>query len=167
MANDVRRHPPLDDVDRLILQTLLDDGRLPNNALAEKVGVAPSTCLARVRALREAGVIRGVNADVDLAALGRTTEAMILVELRENARGHVEAFKASIADMPGVISFFYLTGTHDYLLHVAVADSGALRELLHDRLAAHPAVRATQTHLVLDHGRGRAPLFGARTRPRT
>ena len=130
MANDVRRHPPLDDVDRLILQTLLDDGRLPNNALAEKVGVAPSTCLARVRALREAGVIRGVNADVDLAALGRTTEAMILVELRENARGHVEAFKASIADMPGVISFFYLTGTHDYLLHVAVADSGALRELL-------------------------------------
>lgn len=166
MANDVRGRPALDDVDRLILQSLLDDGRLPNNALADKVGVAPSTCLARVRALRDAGVIRGVNADVDLGALGRPTEAMILVELRENARGHVEAFKASVADMPGVVAYFYLTGSHDYLLHVAVADSAALRDLLHERLAAHPAVKTTQTHLVLDHGRGRAPLFPARQRPR-
>ncbi len=160
MPNIVRGVPPLDDTDRVILTALVEDGRTPNNALAERAGIAPSTCLTRVRTLRERGVLRGVHADVDPAAVGRETQAVVLVDLRENARGHVEAFKASIADVPGVVASFYLAGPHDYLLHVAVPDPAALRDLLHERIAAHPAVRSTQTHLVLEHVRGRAPLFG-------
>lgn len=168
MSDRGRRSTGLDEIDRAILQALVEDGRTTNNALAERVGIAPSTCLARVRALRDGGVLRGVHADVDLTAVGRPTQAVVLVNLRENARGHVEAFKASIADLPGVMAYFYLAGTHDYLLHVAVADSAALRDLLHERLSAHPAVRSTETHLVLDHARGRQRLFlDAGRRPRS
>lgn len=158
MPQDVRRRPTLDDVDRRLLQALVDDGRTPNNALAEQAGIAPSTCLARVRGLRERGVIRGVHADLDLAEVGRPVQALVSVRLRANVRGHVDAFRDVAAALPGVVSIFYLAGTQDYLLHVAVADSAALRDLLHDHLAAHPAVLSTETHLVLDHQRGSAPL---------
>jgi DNA-binding Lrp family transcriptional regulator len=66
------RAPELDAVDRRILRVLAHDARVPNNALAEHVGIAPSTALGRVRALRERGVIRGYHADIDPVALGRS-----------------------------------------------------------------------------------------------
>ena len=77
-------------MDRTILNVLIQDARTPNNALAAQVGVAPSTCIGRVRALRDAGVIRGYHADVDPAALGRPLQALIAVRLRPGARGIVE-----------------------------------------------------------------------------
>ena len=159
MPNIVRGVPPLDDTDRVILTALVEDGRTPNNALAERAGIAPSTCLTRVRTLRERGVIRGVHADVDPAAVGRETQAVVLVDLRENARGHVEAFKASIADVPGVVASFYLAGPHDYLLHVA-------------RRAARPAPRADRRapRRPVDAdppGAGARPGAGAAVRHRT
>ena len=55
----------IDETDRAILRLLADDARLPNNAIAESVGIAPSTCLGRIRALRDKGVIRGYHADID------------------------------------------------------------------------------------------------------
>ena len=72
-----------------MLRVLAADARIPNNALAERVGIAPSTCLGRVRALRERGVIRGYHADIDPAALGRPIQAMIAVRLQSHARGHI------------------------------------------------------------------------------
>src|SRR6185312_15199584 len=76
----------IDDVDRRILNALHDDARIPNSALAELVGIAPSTCHGRVRRLQELGVIRGFYADIDPAALGLTLQAMISVSLQSNAR---------------------------------------------------------------------------------
>src|ERR1022692_1448697 len=66
----------LDEIDQIIVRELARDARIANNALAERVGIAPSTCLGRVRSLRERGVIRGYHADVDPAALGRPLQAM-------------------------------------------------------------------------------------------
>ena len=77
----------LDEIDRHLVRELARDARQANNALAERVGIAPSTCLGRVRALRERGVIRGYHADVDQAALGRPLQAMIAVRLQSHARG--------------------------------------------------------------------------------
>src|SRR3712207_9348738 len=83
----------LDRVDRAILETLSADARIPNNQLAERVGVAPSTCLARVRALRESSVLRGFHAEIDLAALGRPLQAMIAIRLAVHDRAQIEDFK--------------------------------------------------------------------------
>ncbi|MGA8338487.1 MAG: winged helix-turn-helix transcriptional regulator, partial [Solirubrobacteraceae bacterium] len=63
--------PPVDDIDRALLELLARDARITNQRLADRVGVAPSTALARLRSLRDRGVIRGFHAEVDLAALGR------------------------------------------------------------------------------------------------
>ena len=77
----------LDGTDRAILQVLADDARISNKELADRVGIAQSTCLARVRALRESGVIRGFHADIDPRALGHDLQAMIAIRLQPHARG--------------------------------------------------------------------------------
>src|SRR5215216_6009879 len=88
--------PPLDAVDRAILVALSENARMPNARLAERVGIAPSTCLARVNALRENGVLLGFHAEIDLAALGRPLQAMIAVRLAVHAREQIEAFTDAV-----------------------------------------------------------------------
>jgi len=150
-ANIVRS--PLDEVDRRLLRALAADARIPNNALARKAGIAPSTCLARVRALRERGVIRGYHADVDPAALGRPLQAMIAVRLRTSARAHITAFMARISRLPEVLNVFFLGGADDFFVHIAAADTEALREFVVEHLNADPDVGLTETNLIFDHVR--------------
>src|SRR6476646_12126300 len=102
VPNDV-----LDEVDLRIVRALAEDARMPNNALAALAGIAPSTCLGRVRALRERGAIRGYHADIDPAVLGRPLQAMITVRLQSHARGHIPDFMAKIAELPEVIHVFF------------------------------------------------------------
>jgi DNA-binding Lrp family transcriptional regulator len=153
--------PPLDGTDRAVLAALVEDGRMPNNALAARAGVAPSTCLARVRELRRRGVLRGVHADVDLAATGRGLQAMIAVRLRSHVREQVELFRRTAPGLPGVVGMFHVSGADDYLLHVAVPDADALRDFVLDHLTGHPAVGHTETSVIFEHVRGTSDLVGA------
>jgi DNA-binding Lrp family transcriptional regulator len=143
--------PGLDDVDRRLLRELAADARIPNNALAERVGIAPSTCLGRVRALRAAGVIRGYHADVDPAALGRPIQAMISVRLQSHARGHIPAFMAKIAKLPEVLNVFFLGGADDFHVHIAATSTDNLREFVVVNLSGDPDVALTETNLIFDH----------------
>lgn len=145
----------LDDVDRAILSALRDDGRVTNAALAEQVGVAASTCLLRVRELRRRGVLRGVHADVDLARTGRPLQAIIAVRMRAHVREQVELFRAEMPAIEGVIGMFHVSGKDDWLVHVAVPDTDALRDFVVQHLTGHPAVSHTETNLVFDHLPGR------------
>ncbi|MFD0328040.1 Lrp/AsnC family transcriptional regulator [Streptacidiphilus monticola] len=142
--------PELAPVDRAILRLLAADGRMPNNAIAEAVGIAPSTCLSRIRALRERGVIRGFHADVDPAALGLGIQAMIAVRLHAHTRGAIEAFTAEVPSSQGCWRRITWQGD-DYLLHIAVPDTDALRDFVLEHLTAHPAVAHTETSLIFAH----------------
>jgi DNA-binding Lrp family transcriptional regulator len=148
------QQPPLDAVDRAILVALSENARLPNNRLAERVGVAPSTCLTRVNALRESGVLLGFHAEIDLAALGRPLQAMIAIRLAVHARQQIDAFTEVVRGLPGVLSVFHMTGVTDYLVWVAAADMPQLREFVVDHLATHPAVAHAETSLIYEHRRG-------------
>ena len=145
--------PPLDDVDRTLLRALAADARLPNNALAQRAGIAPSTCLGRVRALRERGVIRGYHADVDPAALGRPIQAMISVRLQSHARGHIPDFMARIAELPEVLNVFFLAGADDFYVHIAATSTGNLRDFVVVNLSGNADVALTETNLIFDHVR--------------
>ena len=148
--------PGLDDVDRRLVRLLADDARMPNNALAEAVGIAASTCLGRIRALRDRGVIRGYHADIDQEALGRGLQALIAVRLQAGARDQIGAFTDGIRGRREVQSVFFLAGANDFLIHVAAAGSAELRAFVVDELSAHPAVAFTETNLVFEHQRGTA-----------
>jgi DNA-binding Lrp family transcriptional regulator len=145
----------LDDVDLVIVRELARDARLPNNALAERAGIAPSTCLGRVRSLRERGVIRGYHADVDPAALGRPLQAMIAVRLQSHARGRIREFVARVAGLPEVLNVFFLAGKDDFLLHVAAPSTSGLREFV-ETLSSNADVSYTETSLIFEHIRADA-----------
>jgi DNA-binding Lrp family transcriptional regulator len=140
----------LDDVDRALLRHLAADARITNAALAEVVGVAPSTCLARVRSLRERGVIRGYHADIDAAAVGLPLQAMISVRLQSDARDRLGEFLGLVRRLPAVRDVYFVAGADDYLLHVATAGTGALRDLV-DTLNGHRDVAGTVTSLIFEH----------------
>ena len=148
------RQATVDAVDRAILEQVAQDARITNQRLAERVGIAPSTALARLRALRERGVIRGFHAEVDLAALGRPLQALIAVRLAVHARDQIDAFTDTVRRLPGVLMVFHLTGVTDYLVWVAAADAQDLREFVVDHLATHPSVSHAETSLIYEHRRG-------------
>ncbi|KFD44523.1 MULTISPECIES: Lrp/AsnC family transcriptional regulator [Cellulosimicrobium] len=152
MPKDLRP-PALDDVDRRILDVLATDARATNAAVAARVGIAASTCHARVRALVDRGVIRGFRADVDPAALGRGLEALIAIRLQAGARKGLEAFRDYLLTLPDVEGVFFVTGDRDFLLHVAVADSDALRDLVSRTLSVRPEVAGTSTTVIFEHAR--------------
>ena len=145
----------LDSVDRTLLAALQRDGRTPNNELARQAGIAPSTCLARVRALRERGAIRGIHADVDPEVLGLSIQAMIAVSLKADARTALADFAADVAEKPYVLNVFFVSGSYDYLLHVATGDSDGLRDIVTD-ISGTGKVAGTETHLIFEHRPGRA-----------
>ena len=151
----------LDRTDQALVAALQEDARISNKDLAERVGLAPSTCLERVRALRARGVLRGFHADVDRTSLGRGLESIIAVRIRPHSRAYVDSFRTAALAMPEVIELFHVTGADDFLLHVAVADTDALRDFVLDRLTVRPEVGHVESRVVYDHARRPAlePLY--------
>ncbi len=148
----------VDDTDRRILSALHADARISNSALAELVGIAPSTCHGRVRRLQELGVIRGFYTDVDPAAMGLALQAMVSVTLQSNARGKIRSFIQQIRRKPQVMDVYFLAGADDFILHVAARDTEHLRSFVVENLNADADVAGTQTSLIFEHLRGASPL---------
>jgi len=144
------RLDPLDEVDATLVRLLQDDARLSNARLAEEAGIAPSTCLMRVRSLIERGVIRGFHADLDPRALGLGLEALISVNIRVGARNTIASFSEEMRQLPEVVQVFFLGGAEDFIIHVATRDTDHMRQFVVDNLSAHPSVASTRTSLVFD-----------------
>lgn len=157
-SKKVRRDVELDATDRQILRLLTDDARMPNNALAAEVGLAPSTCLLRVRRLIDTGVIQGFHADVPPEALGRPLQALISVRLQAQARARIGSFVERFAALPGVLNVFFLAGVNDFLLHVAATSPDDLRDFVVENLSASRDVAATETNLIFEHAAPRTGL---------
>ena len=138
----------LDRIDRSLVRALQKNARVSNKALAEQVGLAPSTCLARVRSLRARGVVRGFHAEVDPAALGRSAQALVAVRVQPHSRPVVESFWRHVLSLSETLAIFHVSGTDDFLVHVAVADTHALRDFVLDRLTSRPEVAHLETHLI-------------------
>ena len=130
----------MDRIDRAIIGELRRDARLPNVELAERISLSPSACLRRVRALEQAGVIRGYHADIDPAADGRGFEVEVMIELTHKDRATVEAFELRIAAMDPVVECRRMFGVPDYLVRVAVADTAAYEAFYMNELAELPGI---------------------------
>ncbi|MFT4122302.1 MAG: Lrp/AsnC family transcriptional regulator [Microbacteriaceae bacterium] len=156
--NDLR--PVLDDVDRRLLALLQADARASNASLAASLGIAPSTCLARVRALIERGAVTGFHAALDPRALGLGLEALVSVNIKVGARQAVATFASELERLSEVIQVFFLGGAEDFIVHVATRDSDHLRQFVVDNLSVHPSVASTRTSLVFSHTEPRLAVPG-------
>lgn len=130
----------MDRVDHAIIDALRRDGRLSNVELAVHINLSPSACLRRVRALEEAGVIRGYHADIDAAAVGRGFEITVLVELQHKDRATVEEFERRVAQLGAVVECRRMFGVPDYIIQVAVADADAYEAFYMSELAELPGI---------------------------
>ncbi|NUW33560.1 Lrp/AsnC family transcriptional regulator [Nonomuraea sp. SMC257] len=141
----------MDELDTAILAELQRDGRQTNRELAERIGIAASTCLERVRSLRANGVIEGFHAEVNLAAIGRPVQALINVRLHPKIREAVEGFREYITALPETLAIFVVSGGDDFIIQVAVRDTGHLRDFVLDHVSRHRNIADVRTSLVYDH----------------
>ncbi|WP_333823830.1 Lrp/AsnC family transcriptional regulator [Pinisolibacter sp.] len=135
----------MDEIDRKILRILQQDSSIQNQALASLVGLSPSPCLRRVRALEAAGVIRGYVALVDGKAVGAGFVAFVEVRLERQSEAWSTRFETAILARPEVIDCAFVTGDFDYLLKVAVADLDEFHRFLTQILTRIEGVANTRT----------------------
>jgi DNA-binding Lrp family transcriptional regulator len=148
------RPVPLDEIDRRILEAVTADGRITNAALAERVGVAPSTAHTRLRGLVDRGVISSFTASVAQARLGVALQALVGVTLRPGARqASITDFAEHTRSLPEVVQVFFLGGADDFIVHVAVTDSSALRRFVVEQISGHDRVASTRTNIIFDYHR--------------
>lgn len=141
--------PKIDETDRKILRALRTDGRLTNLKLAEQVGLSPTPCWNRVKALEDAGVIEGYAALLNQKALGLPDTVMIEVTLEHHDDDTLARFGEAITRLPQVVEAFLVTGEYDYLIKVAVAGTEGYEEFLRKRLYKLPGVRHSRSTFVL------------------
>ncbi|GAA0900990.1 Lrp/AsnC family transcriptional regulator [Rothia nasimurium] len=139
----------MDKFDKKILSELQADGRLTVTELAERVGLSLSPCHRRLRALEDAGVIRGYHADLDPNAVGLRFYAVLFVTLKETVERTVHAFEEALSDVREVVHAQRLFGEPDYLLHVATEDLAAFQRLYDRRLSGLPGVLRLTSTLVM------------------
>lgn len=146
----------LDQTDRRMLALLRANARQTNQALADALDIAPSTCLARLKALKASGVIKSFTIDVDPVALGIPIQALVSVRLRAGARHLMGDFADDLRQVPEINQFFVLGGSDDFIIHIAVRDTDHLRAFVLEHLSSNPAVAGTQTSLVFERVQGAA-----------
>lgn len=130
----------LDRIDRKILNDLQEKGRMTNVELAERAGISAPPCLRRVRALEEAGVIRGYHADIDPASLGYGVSVFAQVGLSNQSENDQRKFEELVKTWPLVRECYLVSGDSDYILKIVAEDWGAYQGFLTQHLSAAPNV---------------------------
>jgi DNA-binding Lrp family transcriptional regulator len=139
----------LDPIDRHILAELQADGRMTNVELARRVGISAPPCLRRVRALEEAGYIRGYHADVNPRELGFEVQVFAQVSLKSQAEVELSAFEARCRAWPLVRECHMLNGEVDFILKCVAPDLPTFQTFLTEELTAAPNVAGVRTSLVI------------------
>jgi DNA-binding Lrp family transcriptional regulator len=150
----------LDAIDRQILKELQDDGRITNVELARRVGISAPPCLRRVRALEEAGYIKGYRALLDEKRLGFEVTAFAMVHLASQAEADLKAFEAFVRGEAVVRECWMLSGDIDFILRCVAPDLKTFQAFV-ERLTAAPHVRNVRTALTLHNSKDAAVVpFG-------
>jgi Lrp/AsnC family transcriptional regulator, leucine-responsive regulatory protein len=148
----------VEEQDRRLLRELQENGRISNQELADRVGMSPSACWRRVRALEETGALRGYRGLVDPRAARLSFHAVVHVTLTRHDHGHVETFIREVGQRREVLDCFATTGEADYHLRVLCADLEAYNRFLEDFLFRLPGIAMVRTNLVLREIKQGAPL---------
>jgi Lrp/AsnC family transcriptional regulator, leucine-responsive regulatory protein len=139
----------VDAIDHAILVELQANGRIPNNELAERVGLSPSPCLRRVRQLEADGVIVGYRALLDRRLVGRSYEPLVWVTLAVVTRESMDEFEAEVCAIPEVLEVLRMMGQPDYLLRIATRDPESFESLYIDGLSRLPHVKTLTSQLAM------------------
>jgi Lrp/AsnC family transcriptional regulator, leucine-responsive regulatory protein len=158
-SESVRQHP--DRVDRVILERLQVDGRMPNVELADAVALSPSACLRRVKSLEADGIIAGYRAEVDRARAGLNLTVFVEIEVAANSAGmpaQVARVEEGLRAVPAVVACYLVSGKADFFVEVAVPDLAAYEQLLFGQILTIPHVSFARSMFAIRTVIERGPL---------
>lgn len=140
----------LDRYDYAILDILQRQGRISNQELADRIGLSPSPCLRRVKALEENGLITGYRALVDAKRLGLNLMVLLHISMDRHTPERFENFERQIEQLPQVLECLIITGQDaDYQLRVLVEDMDAYHDLLLHKITRIEGVTGVHSSFVL------------------
>ena len=146
---DAMQRVKLDRIDRQILRDLQDDGRMTNVGLAEHAGISAPPCLRRVRALEQAGYVKGYHADLDPVLLGFNVSVYAHVGLSSQAEVDLLAFEQMVNQWPEVRECHMLAGETDFLLKLVARDWDEYQRFVTSKLTAAPNVAQVKSALAI------------------
>ena len=139
----------LDRIDRKILRILQAEGRLTNQALAERIPLSPSACLARVRRLERAGVIQGYHARLDPFAIGIGLVLFVEITLKGSRADETARFEAAMAALPQVVELSDVSGDVDYIVKIVVGSMAEWNRLREELAAGDLGIDRITTHVLM------------------
>ena len=142
----------MDDIDRMILRLLQDDGRMTVTALAAEVGLTVAPCHRRLRDLEQAGVISGYRAVLVAPKMGLAFQALVFVTLKD--RQNMRAFEEEVSAIPEIVEASRLFGEPDFLLKVMAADLPRYQEFYDEVLVGLAGVEKLTSTIVMKSLKG-------------
>ena len=143
----------LDAIDSQILTILYKNADINNKELSTKIGVAPSTCLERVKRLKLNGIIKNAFIDVNLKNMGGNIEAIAAIRLQPYSEDIVNQLRDDLLKLPEIISLYHMGGNFDYFIHMSVKDSEHLRQFVFNAITSRDEVTNVETSLIFEHSR--------------
>jgi Lrp/AsnC family leucine-responsive transcriptional regulator len=150
-------HVP-DRVDRAIVAQLQRDGRMANVDLADAVGLSPSACLRRVKALEADGIIAGYRAEVSRVRAGLGLTVFIGLTVANHSRDSSQQVEEAVLAIPAVVACYLVSGSDDFLIEAAVPDLAGYEQLLLDQVLAVPGVTGARSTFAIRTVVSRGPL---------
>ncbi len=150
----------LDDIDLKLLTVLYKNAGITNKDLSTEIGVAPSTCLERVKRMKNSGVIKNTFVDINFKTIGGNIEAIAAIRLQPYSETIVNKLRDDLLKLPEIISLYHMGGSYDYFIHMSVKDSEHLRQFVFEAITSRDEVTTVETSLVFEHSRsGVLPNF--------
>ncbi|MEW6989542.1 Lrp/AsnC family transcriptional regulator [Colwelliaceae bacterium 6441] len=150
----------LDDIDLKILTILYENADITNKELASQIGIAPSTCLERVKRMKKNGIIKGAFIDINFKSIGGNIEAIAAIRLQPYSEEIVNELRNDLLKFPEIVSLYHMGGSYDYFIHMSVKDSEHLRQFVFNAITSREAVTTVETSLIFEHSRsGVLPIF--------
>lgn len=139
----------LDALDRAILGALLEDGRLSQVELAERIPLSATAIARRIRALEERGVIQGYQAKISRQALGLSMTVIVQIGLKSQNEDLLKDFEEAVASAPSVVSCHLMSGEDDYLVTVMARDLADFERIHKEQLSRLPGVARLKSSFAL------------------
>ena len=150
----------LDDIDLRILTILFKNSDITNKELATHIGIAPSTCLERVKRMKSSGIIKGAYIDINFKNIGGNIEAIAAIRLQPYSEEIVNRLRDDLLKLPEIVSLYHMGGSYDYFIHMSVKDSEHLRKFVFEAITSRDEVQTVETSLIFEHSRsGVLPNF--------
>ena len=140
----------LDRIDRNILRTLQDNGRISYVDLADKVGLSTTPCMERVKRLEREGIIQGYSARLNPSFLQAGLLVFVEISLYTKSADIFDDFRKAVTQLPNVLECHLVSGHFDYLIKARISEMASYRELLGDILLKLPGVRESKSYIVME-----------------